>query len=129
MSFQGDVAGIGLADLLQSLARGREGILTLSAKGGPRATIGVEEGHAFLLPEPDEEPDYWRNRARQAWVHAPDFALENMRMVDIARAQRLETLYRLLDGDGVHFRFTPGPVPKAPDSPNAISHARTISAP
>ncbi len=125
MSFQGDVAGIGLADLLQSLARGREGILSLSAKGGPRATIGVEDGHAFLLPEQDEEPDYWRNRARQAWVHAPDFALEGMRMVDIARAQRLETLFVLLDGDGVHFRFTPGPVPKEPESQNAISQGES----
>jgi tetratricopeptide (TPR) repeat protein len=125
MSFQGDVAGIGLADLLQSLGRGREGILTLSAKGGPRATLGVEDGHAFLLPEQDEEPDYWRNRARQAWVHAPDFALEGMRMVDIARAQRFETLYTLLDHDCVHFRFMPGPVPKAPESQTSISQGES----
>ncbi len=129
MSFQGDVAGIGLADLLQSLARGREGILSLNAKGGPRATIGVEDGHAFLLPEQDEEPEYWRNRVRQAWVHAPDFALEGMRMVDIARAQRLETLYALLDGEGVHFRFTPGPVPKAPEAQSAISQGESGVAP
>ena len=121
MSFQGDVAGIGLADLLQSLARGREGILSLAAKGGSRATIGVEEGYAYLLPEQDEEPEYWRNRARQAWVHAADFALEGLRMVDIARSQRLENLYRMLDGDGVHFRFTPGAVPKAPEVQNAIT--------
>jgi len=121
MSFQGDVAGIGLADLLQSLGRGREGILTLNAKGGPRATIGVEEGHAYLLPEEDEEPDFWRNRVRQAWVHAPDFALEGMRMLDIARAQRLETLYTMLDSDVVHFRFTPGPVPKGSGFGSAIA--------
>jgi tetratricopeptide (TPR) repeat protein len=121
MSFQGDVGGIGLADLLQSLARGREGVLSLSAKGGPRATVGVEDGHAYLLPEEDEEPEYWRNRARQAWVHASDFALEGVRMVDIARAQRLETLYRLLDGEGVHFRFQPGAVAKAPESATALS--------
>lgn len=125
MSFQGDVGGIGLADLLQSLARGREGILTLSAKGGPRATLGIEEGQAYLLPEQDEEPEYWRNRARQAWVHAPDFALETVRMTDIARAQRLETLYTLLDGEGVHFRFMPGPVPKAPESPAAIAQGES----
>ena len=125
MSFQGDVAGIGLADLLQSLARGREGILTLSAKGGPRATIGVEEGCAYLLPEAEEDPEFWRNRARQAWVHAPDFTLEGMRMVDIARAQRLENLYTLLDSNGVHFRFNPGPVPKAPEAPAALSQGES----
>jgi len=125
MSFQGDVAGIGLADLLQSLARGREGILTLSAKGGPRATIGVEDGYAYLLPEQEEDPEFWRNRARQAWVHAPDFTLEGLRMVDIARAQRLENLYTLLDSNGVHFRFLPGDVPKAPESAVAISQGES----
>jgi tetratricopeptide (TPR) repeat protein len=42
-------------------------------------------------------------------------------MVDIARSQRLENLYRMLDGDGVHFRFTPGAVPKAPAAQSAIA--------
>ena len=56
MSFQGDVRGIGLAELLQGLARGRkEGILTLSAKGGGRSVLGVESGSIFLLPDPDEQ--------------------------------------------------------------------------
>ena len=37
MSFQGDVRGIGLAELLQGLSRGRkEGVLTLTARGGHR---------------------------------------------------------------------------------------------
>jgi hypothetical protein len=40
-------------------------------------------------------------------------------MGDIARARRLETLYRLLDSDNVHFRFLPGPVPKKPEG-NAL---------
>ncbi|MBK7644161.1 MAG: tetratricopeptide repeat protein [Planctomycetes bacterium] len=101
----------------------------MSAKGGPRATVGVEDGHAYLLPEPEEDPEYWRNRARQAWVHAPDFALESLRMVDIARAQRLETLYVLLDGDGVHFRFNPGDVPKAPETPAGFSQGESGVAP
>ena len=129
MSFQGDVAGIGLADLLQSLARGREGILSLAAKGGTRATIGVEEGYAYLLPEEGEDPDYWRNRARQAWAHSPDFTLEGLRMVDIARSQRLENLFRMLDGDGVHFRFTPGAVPKAQAGQNGISSGESGASP
>ncbi len=115
MSFQGDVGGIGLADLLQSLARGREGVLTLSARGGMRSTLGIQEGQLHLLPDPDEDPESWRNRARQAWVHEPDFSVDGLRMADIARAQRIETFFSMLDSDNVHFRFLPGPVPTAPE--------------
>ena len=115
MSFQGDVGGIGLADLLQSLARGRDGVLTLSARGALRSTLGIAEGQLHLLPDPDEDPEAWRNRARQAWVHEPDFSVEGLRMAEIARAQRIETFFSMLDSDNVHFRFLPGPVPTAPE--------------
>lgn len=120
MSFQGDVGGIGLADLLQSLARGRAGILTLNAKGGMRACLGIQDGQIHFLPEQDEDPEIWRNRVRQAWVKDPDFRIDALRMTDIARAQRIDTIYTLLDADQVHFRFLPGPVPKPPE-PAAIS--------
>ncbi len=112
MSFTGDVAGIGLADLLQSLARGREGVLTLNVRDGLRATLGVQDGQLHFLPDPGEDPESWRDRVRQAWVKDPDFRIDALRMTDIARAHRVENLYRLLDGDQVHFRFEPGPVPQ-----------------
>ena len=60
MSVQGDVRGIGLAELLQGLARGqKEGILTLTASGTQRAVLGIEDGQAWLLPDPDEDPQVW----------------------------------------------------------------------
>ncbi|MCY2961835.1 MAG: DUF4388 domain-containing protein [Planctomycetota bacterium] len=114
MSFQGDVGGIGLADLLQSLARGRAGVLSLHSKDGLRATLGVEDGSLHLLPEPEEDPEGWRRFARIAWVDDPETNVDALRMEEIARARRLETLYRLLDSNTVHFRFAPGPVPKKP---------------
>lgn len=113
MSFQGDVRGIGLAELLQGLARGRkEGVLTLTSKAGLRCTLGLEEGKAFPLPNDDEDPERWRQRARDAWADDPGVRADYLRMSEIARAQRLENLYRLLDGGGVHFRFDPGALPK-----------------
>ncbi|MBK7877245.1 MAG: DUF4388 domain-containing protein [Planctomycetes bacterium] len=123
MSFQGDVGGIGLADLLQSLARGRDGVLTLNAKGNLRSTLGIQDGQLHLLPDQDEDPELWRNRVRQAWVKDPDFRIDALRMTDIARAHRIETLFTLLDSEQVHFRFLPGPVPQKPAETPAISSA------
>lgn len=111
MSFQGDVRGIGLAELLQGLARGRkEGVLTLTAAGGRRSVVGLEEGRAHLLPDQEEDPEAWRARARDAW--ADTTRVDYLRMSEIARAQRLENLYVLLDGGDVHFRFEPGVLPR-----------------
>lgn len=111
MSFQGDVRGIGLAELLQGLARGqKEGILTLTASGTQRAVLGIEEGKAWLLPDPDEDPQVWTTRARDAWADDPTFEPSVERLEPIAKAGRLETLYALLDGGGVHFRFNPGSI-------------------
>ncbi len=124
MTFQGDVGGIGLADLLQSLARGREGILTLIGRGGLQSTLGVEGGMIHLLPDPSEEGSIWRDRARAAWVGDPNSRIDSVRMSEIARAHRVETVYRLLDSDSVHFRFAPGPLPKPPEEA-AISKAET----
>src|SRR5688500_8534357 len=117
MSFQGDVGGIGLADLLQSLARGRDGVLTLLARDGARSTLGIQAGQVHLLPEPEEDPEIWRDRARQAWARDADFRIDTLRMGEIARAQRIENLYKLLDSDGVHFRFAPGALPERPQAP------------
>ncbi len=112
MSFQGDVRGIGLAELLQGLARGRkEGVLTLTSRGGFRSVLGMEEGKAWLLPDPEEDQDVWRMRARNAWADDPTFSVNAERMQHVVQAARLETMYALLDGGGVHFRFDPGAIP------------------
>ncbi|MDP6539657.1 MAG: DUF4388 domain-containing protein [Planctomycetota bacterium] len=106
MSFQGDVGGIGLAELMQSLARGRrEGVLVLTARGGLRSILGVRDGALLLLPQPDEDPTIWRERVGRAWGVDSDARIAALRASEIARADRIETVYRLLDGEGVHFRF------------------------
>ncbi|MDZ4773711.1 MAG: DUF4388 domain-containing protein [Planctomycetota bacterium] len=120
MSFQGDVGGIGLADLLQSLARGRDGVLSLLGREGLRATLGFQEGQVHLLPDPEEDPEIWRHHARSAWVKDPEGRIDSLRMTEIARAHRIEMVYRLLDSEGVHFRFAPGPLPEKPTD-SAIS--------
>lgn len=113
MSFQGDVRGIGLAELLQGLARGqKEGVLTLTSKGGRRSVLGMEDGKAWLLPDPDEDPELWRVRARSAWADDPTFTVSAARLEPLVKAARLETLFALLDGGGVHFRFDPGDLPE-----------------
>lgn len=118
MSFQGDVGGIGLAELLQSLSRGRrEGVLRLHTGGGLSANLGLEDGIVYFLPDTDEDPVIWKERARQAWIHDQDFRIDAVRMSDIARAGRIENLYQILDSEGVHFRFETGPLPSgAPSS-------------
>ena len=116
MGFQGDVAGIGLGELLQGLARGgREGVLTLNG-GSITATIGLEGGQLFLLPVPGEDPDQWRRRSQRAWVKDPNERIDSLRMSEIAYAARLEVMFQLLDSEGVHFRFEPGPLPN-PNEP------------
>jgi len=110
MSFQGDVRGIGLAELLQGLARGRkEGVLTLTPHTGTRCLVGIDCGAAFFLPDPDEDPEEWHTRARDAWVGREIVDTSHLSM--IARAHRLENFYEVLDGDGAHFRFDPEPLP------------------
>ena len=116
MSFQGDVRGIGLAELMQGLARGRkEGILTLTSEAGLSSTVGLEGGKAYLLPDADENVERWRDRVRDAYAEDPDRRIDYLRMAEVARGQRLEDLYGLLDGGGVHFRFEPGPIPMPAD--------------
>ena len=111
MGFQGDVAGIGLGELLQGLARGgREGVLTLRG-GGIGATVGLQGGQIYLLPEPDEDPEIWRRRSQRAWVKDPNERIDALRMSEIAYAVRIEGMFLLLDSEGVHFRFEPGPLP------------------
>ncbi|MFT5050111.1 MAG: tetratricopeptide (TPR) repeat protein [Chlamydiales bacterium] len=112
MSFQGDVRGIGLGELLQGLCRGRkEGVLTLTAADGSLRTLGVEEGLVYLLPEPEEDAEHWRDRVRDAWATQPDFRVDYLRMSEIAKADRLEKFYELTDSGGANFRFEPCSLP------------------
>ena len=112
MSFQGDVRGIGLAELLQGLARGRkQGVVTLSSRGTPRVLVGLSEGKAFLLPAEEEPVDHWQALVKDAWIDAVGTRIEHLHIAEVARANRLEQLYCLLDGDGAHFRFEPRELP------------------
>lgn len=116
MSFQGDVAGIGLGELLQGLARGeRNGVLTLTGKH-LSATVGLRKGQLYLLPSPEEDEGVWRDRCVRAFAEDADGSLEPSRRALIARAQRLENFYRMVDADNVHFRFEPGPLPPPPSA-------------
>ncbi len=109
MSFQGDVGGIGLAELLQSLARGRrDGVLHLHSRDGLSARLGLKDGVVSFLPDEGEDPVRWQNRVRQAWIDDQDFRAEAMRLTQVARAHRIERIHRILDSEGVHFRFNPG---------------------
>jgi tetratricopeptide (TPR) repeat protein len=111
MSFQGDVAGIGLGELLQGLSRGgREGILTLHGSG-LSATLGIVGAQIHLLPDPDEDPEYWRRRCERAWAKDPNERIDVLRMAEIAKAERTENFFRILDSTGIHFRFEQGEVP------------------
>lgn len=116
MTFQGDVAGLGLGELLQGLARGgREGVLNLIG-GGITARIGVLDGQLTLLPEEGEDPEIWRRRCERAWANDLDERIDSLRMREIAQASRLETMFQLLDCHGVHFRFEPGSVDQLIDA-------------
>lgn len=115
MSFQGDVGGIGLAELLQSLTRGRrEGVLRLHARNGLTSTLGLSEGVVSFLPDDDEDPNRWRDRVRQAWINDFDDRMVALRMSDVAKAHRIERIYQILDSEGAHFRFQPGDLPQRP---------------
>lgn len=111
MSFQGDVRGIGLAELLQGLARGRkEGVLALTGKDNLSCIVGLREGKVYLLASPGEDPETWRERSRNAFAGQANAAVDHLRMSEVAHAERTEELYKLLDGGDAHFRFDPGEV-------------------
>ncbi len=112
MSFQGDVAGLGLGELLQGLARGgRAGVLTLLASGRV-LRVGVRDGQLVLLPEEHERSECWRTRSQRAWAARHDLRIDSLRMREIAQATRLESIFAMLDSDGVHFRFEAGAIPE-----------------
>lgn len=114
MSFQGDVAGIGLGELLQGLARGgRDGVLNLYGKDLV-ARIGLQAGQVFLVNSPEEDPKQWRARCAKAWVKNPDPEQDHARREAIARAERLEVVFRMLEAPNLHFRFEPGALPPPP---------------
>ncbi|MDF1839376.1 MAG: DUF4388 domain-containing protein, partial [Planctomycetota bacterium] len=109
MSFQGDVRGIGLAELLQGLARGRkEGLLSLGGSDRSSCLIGLLDGRLILLPDEDEDETSLANRIRIANSHGLEDAVEEKELETLGHADRLEHLYCLLDGGEVHFRFDPG---------------------
>ncbi|MEZ6004443.1 MAG: DUF4388 domain-containing protein [Planctomycetota bacterium] len=109
MSFQGDVRGIGLAELLQGLARGRkEGLLTLGGDGRTSCLIGLTDGRLVLLPDEDEREEELAARIREAYAHGLEDCVEPAQIEALGGARRLESLYSLLDGGEVHFRFDPG---------------------
>ncbi len=132
MSFQGDVAGIGLGELLQGLARGeRNGVLTLTGRH-LSATVGLRKGQLYLLPGPEEDESIWRDRCVRAFADAQDGNLESSRRALIARATRLETFYQMIEAPNLHFRFDPGQLPPAPSAavrnaePAAIKGHRSV---
>jgi len=127
MSFQGDVAGIGLGELLQGLARGeRNGVLTLN---GPKlsASIGLRKGQLFLLASADEDDELWRERAVRAFVDDKSPNLESARRGAIARAARLETFFQMLEAGNLHFRFEPGPLPLSPSAAVRAAGMKTVA--
>ena len=121
MSFQGDVAGIGLGELLQGLSRGgRDGVLTLYGDKLSSA-IGLRKGQLYLIASPDEDEDLWRIRSQAAFIDNPAAEQEPNRRQQIARAARLETIYQMLEADNLHFRFEPGKLPTTQSGPAASS--------
>jgi tetratricopeptide (TPR) repeat protein len=116
MSFQGDVAGIGLGELLQGLARGeRNGVLTLTGKH-LTSSVGLRRGQVFLLPSASEDEGLWRDRCQRAYAEDADANLESSRRTQIARSERLETFYQMMEAPNLHFRFDPGQLPLSPSS-------------
>ncbi|TAJ17861.1 MAG: DUF4388 domain-containing protein [Planctomycetota bacterium] len=110
MSFQGDVAGIGLSEVLQSLSRSeREGVLLLEAPG-LAVRLGMRDSQIFLLPAPAEDLDELARRVQCAWIEDLPLAVRERRIQEVARAQRMESLYAMLDAPQMHFRFSPGPI-------------------
>lgn len=85
-------------------------MLTLHT-AGLGATLGLSSSQLHLLPDHDEDPERWRRRSEAAWSQFPDQRIDALRMGEIAFAARLEQMFRLLDSEGVHFRFEPGPLP------------------
>ena len=106
MSFQGEVSGIGLADLLQSLSRGKEGVLHLDGEG-KRARLHVQRGAVRLLAAPGHDAEAWEGRARAASEGGAVDSSMASSVSRVARAGRLEALYGLLDAQVLHFRFEP----------------------
>ncbi|QDU85119.1 hypothetical protein Pla163_22450 [Planctomycetes bacterium Pla163] len=114
MSFQGDVAGIGLGELLQGLARGgKDGVLNLFGKDLV-ARIGLQGGQLYLVNSPEEDPHVWRSRCAKAWVKDPEAERDPQRRDAIARAERLETVFAMLEAPNLHFRFEQGSLPPPP---------------
>ena len=108
MSLKGSVAGLGLGELMQSLARdGRDGALTLYGDE-LHGVLGFQEGLLYILPGEDEDDSVWSERAEDAWLCDPDPLLFPTRRVAIAHAARLEILFRMLETSNLHFTFRPG---------------------
>ncbi|MEZ5976674.1 MAG: hypothetical protein R3F34_00415 [Planctomycetota bacterium] len=75
------------------------------------ARLGLQGGQIFLVSSPEEDPQLWRTRCQKAWIHDVDASQDHVRREAIARAERLETIFRMLEASNMHFRFEPGPLP------------------
>ncbi len=108
MNFQGDVAGLGLAEVLQSIARGdKEGVLNLVC-GDLQARVGMRDGMLYPLPPDNEGTSIWRERSARAWADDPQPTLETQRRQRISRAARIQAIYDLIESKTVRFHFVPG---------------------
>jgi hypothetical protein len=125
MSLKGNVAGLGLGELLQSLVRGgRDGALTLYGDG-LHAVIGFQDGLMHLLANEDESHDTLSGRVRDAWAdegvgHVQKHVLQQ-RLEAVAHSARLETLYRMLESSNLHFSFRPGHLSQFINGPSVVA--------
>jgi tetratricopeptide (TPR) repeat protein len=121
MSFQGDVRGIGLAELLQGLAAGRRsGRLTLTVHRGPSLVLNLLQGRLRLIAPKGEDSERWRTAAQEAWADEGDTQAAGLHMESVAFGRRLEDCYTLLDGSEVRFCFEPTEDTQGPDHPHEV---------
>ena len=110
MSFHGDVKGIGLAELLQSLAGGRRtGRLTLTVRKGQSLVFSLLQGRVQFLASEGEDSERWRSTAQDAWADEGDSQAGGLHMDTVAFGRHLEQCYAILDGSEVRFCFEPLP--------------------
>ena len=123
MSFHGDVKGIGLAELLQSLAGGRRtGRLTLTVRKGQSLVFSLLQGRVQFLASEGEDSERWRSTAQDAWADEGDSQAGGLHMDTVAFGRHLEQCYAILDGSEVRFGFEPSEDTDGPEHPYDVEH-------